>query len=141
MTDRKIHLSILTPENTVYENDVDEVFVPTKDGRIGVLPMHVGLVSLIHEGVIKVYLDNKEEEIAVHKGVLEVRKNSQVIILADSAEHVSDMNVEEIEKAKARVEKIMKDYQNKDDVAFARFEDLLAREISRLKVARKHKAR
>jgi len=129
----------MTPEASVYTNDVDEVFVPTKEGRIGILPKHVGLVSLVHEGEILVRVDGKDELIAVRKGVLEVRKDSNMIILADSAEHVASMSIDEIEKAKARVEKAIKEHENQDDVSFARFEDLLAREMSRLKVARKHR--
>ena len=78
---------------------------------------------------------------AVTGGFIEVRPKSEVVIMADSAERIEEMNIEAIEKAKTRVEEILKDRQNLEDFDFAHLEEALAREIARLKIARKNSHR
>jgi len=139
MSDRKITFKIVTPEKLVYENEVDQITLPTKDGVITVLPGHEGLVSLVESGEVLVKVDGNGIVLHVHKGVLEVKPGSRVTVLADSADHVNELDEEKILEAKARVEKILEDKDKLSEVEFARFEDSLAREIARLSILRKYK--
>ncbi len=136
---KKIKLKVVTLERVVYSSEVDRLTIPTETGVIGVLPDHVPLISLLAPGELVVHKDGEKIHLAMTTGFIEVRKNSEVIILADTADRVEEMNVEEIRKAKERVEKILKDEQNLSDVEFAHFEDVLGREISRLNIAERHK--
>ena len=46
-----ITLEIVTPDAKVFSEEVDQVIVPTSNGKIGVLPHHVPVIdklSLIH---------------------------------------------------------------------------------------------
>ena len=139
MSDKRIHIIVCTPERVVYERDIKEVYVPTKAGVTGILPKHVGLVSVLDKGALHIKHDEGEEILSIYKGVLEVRPESNVVVLADSADHISEMSEEAIEQAKARVEQAMKEEEGRDAFAYARFEDLLLREISHLNIARKYR--
>jgi len=134
----KINLKIVTLEGVVYQDFVDAVNIPTTSGRIGILPNHSSLVSILAPGELFIQKGDAKIELAMTTGYFEVRPGSEVVILADTADHIKDMNIIEIEKAKVRVEKILKDEENLNDVEFAYWENSLTREISRLKIANKY---
>ena len=43
----KIRFKIVTPERTVYENEIDQVTLPTQEGEITVLPEHIPLIAVL----------------------------------------------------------------------------------------------
>ncbi|MFH1608431.1 MAG: hypothetical protein ABH951_00225 [Patescibacteria group bacterium] len=79
----KIKLAIIAKDKIAYQDEADAVFVPTQTGLIEVLPEHMQLVSALQKGEIIVKKGNESKKFKVLSGVLEVRKNSNVIILAD----------------------------------------------------------
>ena len=79
----KLKLTIISKDKIAYKGEADGVFVPTQSGIIEVLPEHMQLVSALQKGEIIVREENSEKKFKVLNGVLEVRKNSNVIILAD----------------------------------------------------------
>lgn len=139
MSDQKITFKILTPQQTVYDSVVDEISIPTKDGRIAVLARHVGMVSLVGSGEVIVSKNGEEIVLHVHKGILEVKPGSLATILADSADHVNELDEEKINIARKRAEKALEDKKNLDEIQFARFEDQLVREISKLNTFKKYR--
>jgi len=139
MSERKITFKIVTPERLVYQNEVDEITAPTKTGVVTVLPNHVGMVSLIDGGEIIVKNEKESTILHIHKGVIEVKPGSRVTVLADSADHVSELNIEKIKQAKERVERILADKENLSEIEYARYQDLLVRELSKLKILEKYR--
>ena len=78
------HLSILTPEKSVYSGDVEYVQVPGTDGYLGVLAHHAALVTALAAGDLTVRRPGgSEEKLAVSGGFFEV-SNNQATVLADS---------------------------------------------------------
>lgn len=138
MSDNKINFKIITPEKIAYSAMIDKISLPTKSGRIAILPGHTSLVSVVVPGEIVVNNGETEEILAIGKGVLEVRTEGEVFILADVAERVEDMDLEEILKAKARAEKILEEKDKMDEEEFAHFEDVLSREFTRLNIVNKY---
>src|SRR3989339_302022 len=65
----------------------------------------------------------------------------EITILADFAEHVSEISDEKIEKAKARAIELEKQMENKDHVDFEHFEAELERSLTRVKIADKWRTR
>ncbi|MBI1795535.1 MAG: ATP synthase F1 subunit epsilon [Candidatus Eisenbacteria bacterium] len=77
-------LSILTPERTVFEGDVEYLEVPGSQGYLGVLAHHAALVTTLADGVLTVrYADGREERMSVSGGFFEVGGN-KATVLADS---------------------------------------------------------
>ena len=45
-----LKLEIVTPEKVAYSDDVDSVVLPAVEGEMGVLPMHIPLLTQIKPG-------------------------------------------------------------------------------------------
>jgi len=77
-----LRLEIVTSEENVFSGNVDYVGVKSVDGQLGILPKHVSLITELAEGRVLWKLQNKQEEVFISGGFLEVINNS-VTILAD----------------------------------------------------------
>jgi len=135
---KQLKLKIITPETTILEEMVDQVTLPTTEGEITVLPMHIALVSALKSGDIVAKKDGEVIPIAVVGGFIEI-KNDEVAVLADFAEHVSHISEDAVAKAKARAEELKKMKDNGEVVDFEHFEAELERSLTRVKVADKWK--
>ena len=86
-------------------------------------------------------IDGEHIPFAVVGGFVEVKKgdedNTTVIILADFAEHVSELSDEAIAHAKTRAEELRKQAENKEIVDLEHFTTELERSLTRVKVADK----
>lgn len=78
-------LSILTPEKSVFEGQVEYVQVPGTEGYLGVLAHHAALVTGMQEGDLTVRQNGKESVYRVNGGFFEVSKN-RATVLADAIE-------------------------------------------------------
>ena len=78
----QFQLSILTPEKTVFEGNVEYVEVPGAEGYLGVLAHHAPLVTGIHAGRMTVRVSGKDEHYDVAGGFFEVSGN-RATVLAD----------------------------------------------------------
>jgi F-type H+-transporting ATPase subunit epsilon len=119
------------------DEDVKEVSLPTPDGQITVLPNHIPLVTMISPGEIIVHGEKDRKIGLVYGGFVYVEENSQVTVLADSAEHLEELNEKEIEEAKRRAEDLKKKAVTIEEQVSA--EAALARSIAQLKSLRKHR--
>lgn len=80
MSIKIIKISIVTPEETVFEGQADYLGIPSVDGRLGILPGHVPLICLLDTGFIKILKDKNIVLIAVGKGYLQfLRDNANII--------------------------------------------------------------
>ena len=78
-------LSILTPEKTLFEGDVQYVEAPGTEGYFGVLAHHAALVTALASGTLTLRGANgTEERWQVDGGFFEVSNNAATV-LADSA--------------------------------------------------------
>ena len=78
------HLSILTPEQAVFDGDVEYVEAPGSEGYFGVLAHHAAMVTALASGTLKVrYSDGKEESWPLKGGFFEVSDN-RATVLADA---------------------------------------------------------
>jgi F0F1-type ATP synthase epsilon subunit len=80
---------------------------------------------------------------AVYKGLVNVRPHrkglTEVVVLLERSESVEDLDHERAEEALARARQL-KDEQG-DDVDFSLFEGLIEKELNRVKIAKKYRAR
>ncbi len=76
-------LSILTPEQTVFEGPVEYVQVPGTEGYLGVLANHAALVTALAPGRLTMrHPGGREEHFEVSGGFFEVSHN-RASVLAD----------------------------------------------------------
>lgn len=138
---KQIKLKVVTPERLVLEELVDEVLIPTTEGEIGVLPGHISLIAGLASGDVVAIIKGEQVPMAVVGGFVEVKNSldgqTEVVILADFAEHITELTDEAIEKAKARSEELKKQMDNNEIVDFEHFESELERSLTRIKIADK----
>ena len=127
-----IHLEIVTAERVVLSDDVDQINVPTKDGRVGILPRHAPLLTILDVGELDIIKDGVSTPFAVTGGFMEVLPN-RVTILADSAERADEIDEARAEEARRHAEEQIAQRQGDRDLALAEAE--LRRALIRLKVA------
>jgi F-type H+-transporting ATPase subunit epsilon len=127
-----IHLEIVTAERVVLSDDVDQINVPTKDGRVGILPRHSLLLTILDVGELDIIKDGVSTPFAVSGGFMEVLPN-RVTILADTAERADEIDEARAEEARRHAEEQLAQRQSNQDIALAEAE--LRRALIRLKVA------
>ena len=90
---KKIQLKIVTPERVVVETMVDSVTVMTQMGEVTVLPNHVPLVAALQPGELRMKVGGEESFLVSSTGFLQVRGNNEGVILSDTAERVSELEL------------------------------------------------
>ncbi|HMK29641.1 MAG TPA: ATP synthase F1 subunit epsilon [Terriglobales bacterium] len=90
-----LKLEIVTPDATVFSEDVEMVTLPGVEGQMGIYPQHVRLMTQLVPGEIIVRKGGKDDFLAVGEGLVE--------ITGDRVAIVTDMGVaaEKIDEAKA----------------------------------------
>ena len=135
-----LKIKVVTPERIVFEDEVNSLSTMTSMGEITILPGHVPLVANLRAGETVLRKKGKEDELlATSTGFVEVRNGQEVIILADTAERVEELELEQIEQARARAQQLLEEKRHADDISFADAAALLERELARYKVALKAK--
>lgn len=129
---------IITPEKTVFKDEVDEIVVPTVKGEIAILPNHVNLLTQVSPGELIVKKGENTYPIAITGGFLEVN-NNKISILADYAIRAQDIEVARAEEARKRAEKAMQEKTTDKDFKIAQGE--LLKSLLELKVAGRQKRR
>ena len=77
-----MHLTIVTPDQQVFEGEVDSATFPGEDGSFQVLNNHAPLISALGKGPIRYRSKTGSDSVIVEGGVVEVLKNN-VTVLAE----------------------------------------------------------
>ena len=94
---RKLNCSILTPERTLYEGDIDFVVVQAHNGEMGFLPGHAPLISELGIGEIRLRDKTSTEYMIVEGGIVEIRDN-KLIVLAENALKKEELDKDQLTK-------------------------------------------
>ena len=101
-----LSLEIITPSETVFSEEVDHVVVPTRRGKIDILPKHIPIIDKLVAGDIKIERNGNIEFLAVGSGFVEVYAE-KVSLLTDQAINVSEVDEEAINEAVNNAEKAL----------------------------------
>ncbi len=132
------HLSVVSPQGTVYDGRAVSVTAPGLDGELSVLAGHMPLVAALGDGEVRVKTAEREVSIAVTGGFLRVRPDG-VQILSDFAAEAESIEVARVEEARARAERLLTEAKERRDVAL--IERDFHRALLQLKVAEKIRRR
>ena len=131
-----ILVDIVTPERQLLSRQVDMVTLPGIDGQMGILGGHVPLLTTLDIGEIVLHEGNETDFIAVSGGVVEVRP-IKVTIMADTAEHAEEIDVDRAEAARERARTSLSEAgPQRDPSALA----ALRRSDLRIRVARRRRS-
>jgi len=134
MAGKTIHVDIVSAEGEIFAGEAETVFVPAKEGELGITPRHAPLLTLIKAGEVRVKTGEAEQSVFVSGGALEVQPH-KVTILADTAIRAHDLDEAAALAAKQRAEDALAGAHEKIDQA--RAESELAQVIAQLKLIEK----
>jgi F-type H+-transporting ATPase subunit epsilon len=130
-----LKLEIATPTGTVYSKDVDMVILPGVEGRMGILPHHVHLMTQLVPGELIVRKDDQEEVLAVGEGLVEITGKS-VAIVTNMAVTAQDIDEAAAEEARQRAAARLREKLSSEEVASVNAS--MVRSLAQLRVKRRH---
>lgn len=133
-----IHLQIITPEKTVFDDEVDQVGLPTSTGQITVLPHHVGLVTEIQPGELSYKKHQKETIMAAGFGFAQVGADN-VKVLVDLAAPEEEIEERKIEEARKQAEEALKMKHTLSEEEYATAAANLQKALIQLKIKRRRR--
>ena len=133
---RTIKLKIITPNKIALEREVYSVSAPTESGEITILPGHMGLFTLLIEGIVKIKTTTSEDFLSIGGGYLQTN-GDQVNVLVSSAYGQTEIDQKQTEDAVNEAKKIIN--QTKDVNERAEATAILRRSIVDLKLLKKRK--
>ena len=131
-----LKLEIVTPEGTIYSEDVNMVTLPAVAGQIGVYPQHVRLITQMVVGEVIVLKDGRDNYLAVGEGLVEVT-GERVAIVTDMAVASGSIDEAKAEEARQRAEARLREKISAEEVASVNA--ALARSLAQLQVKRRHR--
>ena len=131
-----IKLEIVTPQATVYSEDVDMVTLPGIEGQIGILPHHVRLMTRLVPGEMIVRKNGQVRFMAVGEGLIEVT-GDRVSIVTDMAVPTENIDEAKAEEARQRAAARLREKISSAEVASVNA--ALARSLAQLRVKRRHR--
>lgn len=129
-------LSIVTPEGTAFQESVSNVVLPGTEGQFGVLPGHVRFLTPLAIGVAVIQTSRGPRFAALSDGFAEVTQD-HVVVMVETCEFGSDIDVARAERAKARAETALAAARQSthDDQLYRKEEAALRRAINRISIA------
>jgi len=131
---KTLKLEIVTPEATVYSEDVDMVTLPGVEGQIGIFPQHIRLMTQLSPGEIVVRKDDHEDLLAVGEGLVEITSD-RIAIVTDMAVRAENIDEAKVEEARQRAAARLREKLSAADVASVNAS--LARSLAQLRVKRR----
>jgi F-type H+-transporting ATPase subunit epsilon len=133
---QRLLLEVVTPTSIAFTKEVDLVVAPTINGRVGILPRHIRLLTVLDTGVLEYKDGGRTYYMAISEGYMEVTPH-RVIILAEAADLPENINVEQALAEKRQAEEEL--HRPMDEkISFARVQVHLQRALTKLQVAKKY---
>lgn len=135
--DKQFRCRINTPDETVFDGDVEGLVLPGEEGSFGVLYNHTPYMAVLGPGTIKIEEADSERELACGGGFAEIRDNS-VTILAETAELPEDLDRDTVEETLSNAKETLQSSEEiLDDHEREELRQTIEREKARLKVLEK----
>jgi F-type H+-transporting ATPase subunit epsilon len=104
-----VHCDIVSAEKEIFSGRVTMISATGTLGELGIMPGHAPLLTGIRPGVVRLKLDNGEEEVFFASGgYLEVQPGV-VTILADTAARAEDLDEAAAAEAQQAAERMLQD--------------------------------
>lgn len=137
MAEPAIKLKIVTPEGPVFEDEVAQATLMTGDGQVTILPNHQSYIASLKPDELMFRKDGKARYLYVSGGFIEFNAN-ELVVLADAAERIDEIDIEKAEAARARAEELRKEKVSMSEEEYATVAAAIEREAARVRIAKRH---
>ncbi|MEL0124045.1 MAG: ATP synthase F1 subunit epsilon [Alphaproteobacteria bacterium] len=100
------NLQIISPDKSVFDEEIEMVIIPGTEGDIGVLSNHMPLITSLRLGNIYIYKNKKIiKKFLVNGGIIEVLGNKCTLLTEDISDSESEIigNDDELSKRKKEI--------------------------------------
>ena len=100
------NLQIISPEKSIFDEEIEMVIIPGTEGDIGILSNHMPLITSLRLGNIYIYRNKKIiKKFLVNGGILEVFDNRCTLLTEDIADSESKVvgNDDELSQKKSEI--------------------------------------
>jgi F-type H+-transporting ATPase subunit epsilon len=73
-----LHISVISPEASLYEGDATSIVAPAFDGDVGILTGHAPMMTLLGKGELRI--DGGSKKFAIEGGFLQVVDNKVRVV-------------------------------------------------------------
>lgn len=102
-------VKVITPDQTVWDDQAEEIILPSTTGQLGILSGHAPLLTALEVGVLRVRPSKEWKTIALMGGFAEV-EDDEIKVLVNGAELGENIDQDaaraKYEEAQARFEKV-----------------------------------
>ena len=80
-----MHVTVISPEASIFDGEAEAVVAPAFDGEVGILPHHAPFMTLLGQGTLVIRQAGADRRFRVEGGFLQVVHDVVRVV----AEHVS----------------------------------------------------
>lgn len=122
-------VSIVSPEEAVWEGEAELVIARSPEGEFGIMHNHIPFLAALVPGTVTVVSGSNREVFLVTGGFLEANGDGSdyhVIVLADDAEATGEITAEEVRQRIAEIRRQQEADRDSEDRATARLQASMA---------------
>ncbi len=75
-----MHVTVISPDASMFDGEADAVVAPAFDGEVGILPHHAPFMTLLGRGTLIVRRAGTDERFQVNGGFLQVVNNAVRVV-------------------------------------------------------------
>ncbi len=104
MADKKMQISLVTPEENIFDGWVDSIIVPAESGSLGILPGHVPIIAQLAVGIVKLGTEEGPRYFGIQRGYIEFLFNKANILSERVVETTYEERDQIVQKLKEKYE-------------------------------------
>ncbi len=129
---KTFHLSILTPEHSFFEGEVEMLVLESEDGEVGILPNHAPVVISTIESELRFMANGQWRWAASSSGFATVTQD-QVLVMLQSAEWPEEIDINRAKRAEYEARELLRQKKSMEEYRTAR--TMLSKAMVRLRVS------
>ncbi len=135
--DKSFQLAIYASDHVFYSGECDSLIVPMEDGLYGIKAGHHNAVCALIPGSLTFHIPKEEafRKAVVSTGILKIEENA-VLVLVNSCEDPSEIDLKRADLAKARAQAELRQQTSRRE--YLRAQVSLAKAMARLRAGRRN---
>jgi F-type H+-transporting ATPase subunit epsilon len=126
------HLSVITPEHSFFEGDVEMLVLSAPDGEVAIQAGHAPMVISTVEGELRLIVNGQSRWAAASSGFATVTQD-QVFLMLQTAEWPEEIDVKRAQRSEFEAKERLRQKRSMEEFHMAR--SMLSRAMTRLQVS------
>lgn len=128
-------LEVITQDTVMFQGSAESLTAPASEGEVTILAHHTPFFSKINPGQITIRKAQKETQLIIGEGFIDVSADNKVTILADSAKRIDEIDMQKAQEAKQRAEDLLENKEKFSKTEVLRAEASLRKAVLEIKAS------